>query len=84
MGLEDPFDPIASVDAAGKYMAKLLKRYDGDVPTALAAYNWGMGNVGKYKKGTKDMPKETRDYVGVVTTFVEEPPVFEDARSDSH
>ena len=68
--------PVASVEAAGKYMRTLLKRYRGDVPTALAAYNWGMGNVGKYNKGTKPMPKETKDYVGVVTSYVEDPPAF--------
>tara|TARA_R110002110_G_scaffold218654_3_gene432698 strand:- start:2426 stop:2998 length:573 start_codon:yes stop_codon:yes gene_type:complete len=76
MGLEDPLDPVASVEAAGKYMRTLLKRYRGDVPTALAAYNWGMGNVVKYNKGTKPMPKETKDYVGVVTSYVEDPPAF--------
>ena len=76
MGLDDPLDPIASVDAAGKYMQILLKRYKGDVPSALAAYNWWMGNVDKYHKGLREMPQETKDYVGVITSYIDDPPHF--------
>jgi hypothetical protein len=36
-----------SMDAARRYDTFLLKRYGGDVRKALAAYNWGMGNVDK-------------------------------------
>lgn len=51
-----------------KYMKYLLKRYKGDAQLALAAYNWGEGNVDSYIKngvGMKGqpMPKETKDYV---------------------
>jgi soluble lytic murein transglycosylase-like protein len=43
-GLDDPFDPAASVDAQARLMADLLSRF-GSVALALAAYNAGPGAV---------------------------------------
>lgn len=40
LGLSDPFDPAASIDAQGRLMRDLLRRF-GTVPLALAAYNAG-------------------------------------------
>lgn len=57
----DPFDPVQSREGASKYIQQLLKKYDGDLVKALAAYNWGPGNVDKY--GLDKAPKETRDYL---------------------
>lgn len=50
------------------YLAAMLKRYDGDVPKTLAAYNWGPGNLDAALKEHGEQwlshaPKETRDYV---------------------
>lgn len=56
----NPLDPVASIDAAGSYLSTLFAKF-GDWPTALAAYNWGMGNV--EKKGLKNAPPETVNYV---------------------
>jgi hypothetical protein len=39
-GLKNPFDPVASLDAAARYDANLLKKY-GSVARALSAYNSG-------------------------------------------
>jgi hypothetical protein len=54
--------------AAQRYDTFLLKRYSGDTHKALAAYNWGMGNVDKdiAKNGDaweKYAPKETQKYI---------------------
>lgn len=57
----DPFDPVQAREGASKYIQQLLKKYDGDLVKALAAYNWGPGNVDKY--GLDKAPKETRDYL---------------------
>jgi len=43
-GLEDPFDPAASIDAQAHLMRDLLRRF-ASVPLALAAYNAGSGAV---------------------------------------
>lgn len=57
-------DPASSIDGAGRYMADLLKQ-TGSYDKALAAYNWGIGNL--TKKGMDKAPKETRDYVAKIT-----------------
>lgn len=51
------------------YMDSLVQRYDGNQVQALAAYNWGMGNVDKWIANGQDfskLPKETRDYIGKI------------------
>ncbi len=44
LGLRNPFDPAASIDAQAHLMHDLLGRF-GSVPLALAAYNAGPGPV---------------------------------------
>lgn len=55
----NPLDPYASIAEAGRYLAWLRGRH-GNWSEALAAYNWGTGNVGR--KGLGRAPQETRDY----------------------
>jgi hypothetical protein len=45
----DPSDQQCNVEAGTKYLAWLLKRFNGDVSLTLAAYNAGEGAVDKYK-----------------------------------
>ena len=59
MGI-NPTDPNASIDAAGKYLSQLFDQF-GSWPKAIAAYNWGSGNLSK--KGVAKAPAETRNYV---------------------
>lgn len=54
------------------YITALIGRY-GNLPHALAAYNWGLGNVDDWKKAggdTSKLPAETRDYVAKITSRV--------------
>lgn len=64
LGVKDPLDPAENVMAGTRYLKKLLDRYDGSVPHALAAYNWGMGNLDTRRSR---MPAETRNYVAKIT-----------------
>ena len=65
MGLTDPNNFDTSADAAAMYIRQLMDRYGGDVQKALAAYNWGMGNVDR--KGIGAAPWETQKYVNDIT-----------------
>lgn len=64
LGVTDPFDPEQNVMAGTRYLRQLLDRYDGDLDHALAAYNWGMGNVDRH--GLERLPEETRNYLARV------------------
>lgn len=57
----DTYDLNKSAEAAAKYMSKNLGKYGGDVAKALAAYNWGPGNVDRI--GLAGAPEETQNYI---------------------
>lgn len=56
-------DPQKAIPGAAKYLA-WLERKTGDIVSAVAAYNWGIGNV--LKEGLAKAPLETRQYVQAV------------------
>lgn len=62
-GQED--DLTMSAEAAARMMRDLLNKYGGDKQMALAAYNWGQGNLDKF--GLNKAPGETRDYVSSIS-----------------
>ena len=64
LGVADSFDPDENIRGGAEYMRRLLDRFDGDVKTALAAYNAGIGAVEKY--GGVPPYEETTAYVSRV------------------
>lgn len=64
LGLTKPFDPEQNIKAGSKYLKQLMDRYHGDTRLALAAYNWGMGNL---ERNPGRIPQETVNYVAKVT-----------------
>ena len=63
LGVTDPFDPVQNARGGAKYLKRLIGRYGGDVGTALAAYNWGMGNVAN---SAGKWPAQVQGYVSKV------------------
>lgn len=57
-----------NIEGGTRLLGTLLKKYNNDYDKALAAYNWGEGNLGKLlKKHPEDwrehLPKETQGYL---------------------
>ncbi|ENR5770025.1 lytic transglycosylase domain-containing protein [Salmonella enterica] len=67
----DVFDPEKSADAAARKLGGLMRFFHGDLAKALAAYNWGEGNV--QRKGLAAAPEETRNYVPRVLANLPQP-----------
>lgn len=72
----DPLNPWASIDYAAQYLRQLRAQF-GTWQLALAAYNWGPGNLTKglntYGGGVlthPTTPTETRNYVSQIWTDV--------------
>jgi soluble lytic murein transglycosylase-like protein len=64
----DAFNPEHSIACACAYMRWLLGRFEGNMSKALAAYNWGIGNLQKCigahgDKWQEHLPRETREYI---------------------
>lgn len=71
MGLskDERTDPAKNVNAGLAYLRKQLDKYGNDYSKALAAYNWGSGNVDKHLAKNEGainpvgLPKETANYL---------------------
>jgi hypothetical protein len=66
-GAARPADPRANVRAGARYLRDLLRRFDGDLELALAAYNAGPAAVRRFR-GVPPY-RETRMYVERVLTL---------------
>lgn len=71
-GLKDPNDLEQSANAAARYLKWLLGQTGGDMSKALAAYNGGIGNLGKL--GLEGMPAESQKYYRDVLSRVGQQP----------
>lgn len=70
---QELYEPEINIQIGTRYVADLIKTYDGNISIALAAYNAGMGTVQKWidtgviKKDGSDIEnipyKETNNYV---------------------
>jgi soluble lytic murein transglycosylase-like protein len=67
LGVKDSFDPEQNVMAGTRFLKDMINRYGGDVDSALAAYNWGPGNVDKSRGA--HLPRETREYLVKVKKY---------------
>ncbi len=65
--ISDPFDPRENILGGARYIRRMLDRFNGEVPLALAAYNAGPEVVVRHRK----VPPigETQSYVERVMKF---------------
>jgi len=61
-------DFTSEAEGAARMMSDLFKATNGDLRAALAAYNWGIGNV--QKKGLDKLPRETQEYISRVRSLI--------------
>ncbi|THF75649.1 lytic transglycosylase domain-containing protein [Cohnella fermenti] len=74
LGVTDSFDAVQNIDGGTRYLSYLLRKYNGNEATALAAYNAGPGRVDKLGITTNEellsklgqLPEETQAYIGKV------------------
>ena len=78
---EDLFDPALAFRLGARYLRNLLDRFDGDVVSAVAAYNGGEQAVARWRSRWPDRAgpefvesipyRETRRYVKKVLTALD-------------
>ncbi|MAH48905.1 hypothetical protein CMI37_23965 [Candidatus Pacearchaeota archaeon] len=71
--IDERFDPVKSINAAGQMLREALQRSGGDIDQALMQYNWGSGRWASWlneEPGFEVMPDETRRYLGRVRSVM--------------
>ena len=84
----NPYDLEQNIDGGTRYIRQVNNWFPGRLDLALAAYNWGVGNVNRMIGGTTSfhpqslwpspeavlqrVPNETRDYIQRVTGYMTE------------
>ncbi|WP_166243761.1 lytic transglycosylase domain-containing protein [Paenibacillus turpanensis] len=71
LGVTNSFDPVQNVDGGTRFLKNMLRKFNGNIGTALAAYNAGPGRINRLgisndaelQEKYHLLPKETQGYV---------------------
>ncbi len=77
LGVRCAYNPAENIEGGTRFLKDMLDRYGGNVPMALAAYNWGPGNL----ESGRSLPRETRNYLEAVGRLY---PVRQASRATAH
>jgi len=62
--MKDMYDANKSAEFIHYYIKGLQKsKWVENIEDTIIAYNWGMGNLAKWKRGEKDLPSQSVNYV---------------------
>lgn len=62
-GVQDASDPVAIIDASGRYLRDTLRQYHGDIDAVIADYNGGPRQAKAVQAGRQPPAAETRAYL---------------------
>jgi len=65
-GLADPFEPSSALQESAEFLNELLQRF-GNLGLAAAAYNAGPKRVQDWLAKRASLPRETQNYVQIIT-----------------
>lgn len=73
-GVSDPYNIEENINAGTQYIKSCLDRYNNDLPMALAAYNYGVGNLASRSiRSSSDfykLPDETKNYLSKISNIL--------------
>lgn len=65
--MEDMYNPSKSAEFIHYYLKTIARSdYVKNLEDLIIAYNWGLGNLKKYKRGEEKLPKQTKDYINII------------------
>jgi len=68
--IRDMYNPERAAEFIHYYTKALFKsQHVNTISDLIAAYNWGVGNLAKLKRGEKDLPRETSDYIDMMSAM---------------
>lgn len=68
--MKDMYDAEKSAEFIHYFLKTTSKSdYVSTLEDLIIAYNWGIGNLKKYKHGEKDLPDQTADYIKLVASM---------------
>ena len=76
----DPNDAADNIQGGVTLLAQLLKHYHQSIPQALAAYNWGQGNLDRAIQRHEAIPLETQNYVQSIMRNLGQPLTVEQVK----
>jgi hypothetical protein len=65
----DMYVPEKAAEFIHYYLKTVQKsQWVDDIDDLIIAYNWGLGNLRDYKKGEREMPQQTADYIAMINS----------------